>query len=116
MMTEKQWMLLGMRRISCFVIIIINNNILERLVGNFMATLVKGEEVVLVVLNHSSKVDHTPTPSSSTLDSETLSKEELEILCWLMSQLAPATTVSSSAHLGNLASSLNATLTCNIGN
>jgi hypothetical protein len=41
MMTEKQWMLLGMRRISCFVIIIINNNILERLVGNFMATLVR---------------------------------------------------------------------------
>jgi hypothetical protein len=116
MMTEKQWMLLGMRRISCFVIIIINNNIIERLVGNLMATLVKGEEVVLVVLNHSSKVDQTPTPSSFTLDSENLSKEELEILCWLMSQLAPATTVSSSAHLGNLASSLNATLTCNIGN
>jgi hypothetical protein len=40
-----------MRRISCFVITIINHDILERLVGDFMIALLRVEEVVLVVLH-----------------------------------------------------------------
>lgn len=51
MIVEKQWMLLMMRRISCFVIIVINHDILKRLVGGYMVALLEVEEVVLVVLS-----------------------------------------------------------------
>jgi hypothetical protein len=47
---EKQWILLRMRRISCFAITVRNHDILNRLVGNFMVVLLEVEEVVLVVL------------------------------------------------------------------
>lgn len=50
MIAEKQQMLLRMRRISCFVIIVINHNILKRLVGDFVVTQIEVKEVVLVVL------------------------------------------------------------------
>lgn len=108
-MAKKQWMPLSMRKVSCFVIIVINPNILERLFGNFMGILTRPRA------NDASIVDQTPTLSSSTPDNRTLSKEELETLYWLMSQLEPHATASSSfEHLGNLASSLNATSTSNI--
>lgn len=50
MMMEKQQIPLKMRRTSCFVIIVLNPNILERLVGDFLAILLKVEEVIMAVL------------------------------------------------------------------
>jgi hypothetical protein len=50
-----------------------------------------------------------PTLGPSTPDTGTLNKEELEILCRLMSQLEMPTSASSSfAYSGNLAYALNA--------
>lgn len=46
MIAGKQWM----RRINCFVITIINHDLLERLVDDFVVALLWVEEVVIVVL------------------------------------------------------------------
>lgn len=53
----------------------------------------------------------TPTLSSAS-NTDALSKEEIETLCWLKSQLdAPTIASSSFAHTGNFTSALHATST-----
>lgn len=98
--TKKQWMLLGIKRISCFVIPIIKITTYSKTCWQLHDRPTRGRGgsfggVTWRRGNRSSIFDQTPIPSSSTPNRRTLSKEEPETLHQLMSQLEPPTIASS---------------------